>query len=76
MPFARWIRNKNDRLVCVWNGDMKMSPVYTGEILPLVKGCVGKSVVAISTKVFFGMRKNSWQIKAKAVVSNCCKLAA
>jgi hypothetical protein len=76
MPFARWIKNKNDRLVCVWNEDMKMSSVHSRDTLPVVKSGVNEVFVAIFTAVPFGKTENIRPVDAKQVLANCCKLAA
>lgn len=75
MPLARWIKNQNNRLVCVWNDDMKMSPVHNSEISPLVKSGVNEVFVAIFTTVPFGKLENIRTVNAKQPLPHC-KLAA
>ena len=75
MPFARWIKDKNDRPVCVWNDDVKLSSVHSRETLPVVKSGVNEVVVAIFTAVPFGKLENIRTVNAKQALSNC-KLVA
>lgn len=74
MPFARWIKNQNNRPVCVWNEDMKMSSVHSRETLPVVKNGVNDVFVAIFTTVPFGKLENIRTVNAKQALSNICKL--
>lgn len=75
MPFARWIKNQNNRPVCVWNDDMKMSSVHSHEILPVVKSGVNEVFVAIFATVPFAKLENIRTVNAKQTLSNC-KLVA
>ena len=76
MPLARWIKNKNNRLVCVWYDEIKMSSVRTDEISPLVKSKVNDVFVAIFTTLPFGKLENIRTVTAKHDLSNFCKKAA
>lgn len=71
MPFARWIKNKNDRLVCVWNDDMKLSSLHTSEISLFVQ-----SGEVVAMKAPFAKAENTDPVYAKQALSDCCKLAA
>jgi hypothetical protein len=73
MPFARWIKNKNDRPVCVWSDDMELSSLRTSVILPVVKS---GEAFAVLMKTPFGKMENIKPVDAKQVLSSCCKLAA
>ncbi|MFA6922578.1 MAG: hypothetical protein WC216_12110 [Gallionella sp.] len=73
MPLAHWIRNKNDRPVCVWSDDIALSPVYTSEILPFVKS---GEVFAVLMQAPPGKMENIRSVDAKQVLSICCKLLA
>lgn len=70
MPFARWIKNQNNRPVCVWNDDMKLSSVHSREILPVVKNGVNEVIVAIFATVPFGRLENIRTVNAKQTLSN------
>lgn len=76
MPFSRWIKNQNNRLVCVWNDEMKLSSVHTSEILPLVKSGVDEVVAAIFTTLPFGKLENISTVSARDALSNFRKRIA
>lgn len=76
MPFARWIKNQNNRPVCIWNDDIKISSVHSSEILPLVKSGVNEVLVAIFTAVPFGRLENIRTVNAKHASPGFFKRAA